>query len=199
MITSSVCCGFYTTGEGFPCTDFGCSVQSALLEEISASLFFLLFFWSQYAWGIRAWTASHLVDSSCLSGWEGSGCCARGSVDGAQVGLGFPCQPFLLCHPEPALYSCHFHPHPAPLPFLAIPSPPALVGGVWLPFPSQGGSNSLRREFGSFVLWASRRCRWGFAALAPLCPCLLFPKNHPRSCGWQSCVALAVLYLVFGY
>lgn len=113
--------------------------------------------------------------------------------------LGFPC---LLCHPEPALYSWHFHPCPAPLPFLAAPS--AQPGWELLGCHSQPARREQLRILAALCFWGSSCCRWGFARAAGLCPgpavsVPAAPKQPPQSCGWQSCVALAVLYLVFRY
>lgn len=134
MITSSVYHVFYTTVEGFLCTEFDCAVTSALLAGFQARLpFFVLFysstysiifFLSQYARGIRARAASYLVEHPCLPGWErGWLFCYR--ADRRAPGLGFPCKPFspsfLVCHPDPEL-SSHFHPSLPASPVPAITS-----------------------------------------------------------------------------
>lgn len=140
--------------------------------------------------------------------WLGRVMAALSRAVWAVPGLGFPCQLFLLCHPKPGLYSWHFHPCPAPLPFLATPSPPAQVGGVGLPFPATRREQSTnlaiwcfwgRTAAGEALLLQVRLCSCCRSLPWPLCVLPAPPQQPPRCCGWQSCVALAVLYLVFPY
>lgn len=97
--------------------------------------------------------------------------------------LGFPC---LLCHPEPALYSWHFHPCPAPLPFLAAPS--AQPGWELLGCHSQPARREQLRILAALCFWGSSCCRWGFARAAGLCP-------GPAVCACCSQTATPVLWL----
>lgn len=215
MITSSVYHVFYTTVEGFLCTEFDCAVKSALLAEFQACLpFFVLFcstysiiyfFLSQYARGIRAWAAAYLVEHPCLPGWErGWLFCYRAARRAPS--LGFPCEPFspsfaiqmqsfLLIYPLPYLPARSWPSHPC--------STLPCTGGEEWGSPSQASeegalkqalrvwqlraSGQVNKQAQRLLLLGIPRCR---GCVPPSCQWLApLQQPGPGSCGTTRRVA----------
>lgn len=210
MIISSVCHGFYTTVEGFLCTEFGCAVRIALLAEFQAHLSFLLLFFKYSVLFLKQICLRH-QSMDCFSPcrpllpfWLGKGVATplRGSPDSARFGF----SPWAVVVPRfcsailsprfllgistrPYLPSCSWPSHLCS----AFPCP---SGRRWVAVPKPARRGALN-ELKVWQLCASDRAneqvqRWlpllGILCcphpVLPACQWLAPPKQpRPRSCG----------------